>query len=133
MNYIHKIKGMLAARLPDCEPGLINVYALLVLVAGRTVDEENVHDAWSVWRNLKRPDHPSLIPFVGLDRDVQELGAPYAAAIRDVASTWMGACECGHPPMEHSQRRHKYDVRGCWDHDCDCSDEPSEILERNLA
>ena len=46
---------------------------------------ENVHDAWSTWRDATRPDHPSLVPFAELAPDVQELDRKYADAIREVA------------------------------------------------
>jgi hypothetical protein len=81
-NYVQRITGELAARLPDCDPTLISLYALLALEFGLEVDECMVHNAWAVWRNLTDPDHRSLIPFPFLAPEVQRLDTPYAQAIR---------------------------------------------------
>jgi hypothetical protein len=43
------------------------------------------HDAWAVWRNTTRPDHPSLVPFDQLTPDVQELDRTYMDAIHRTA------------------------------------------------
>jgi len=84
-NYIDRIAAELAAKLPDCSTDLLRVYALLVLVEGQNVTEEDVHNAWSVWRTVTRPGHPALVPFDELTPDVQALDTPYVEAIRAVA------------------------------------------------
>ena len=88
MNYITTITARLGALLPDCagEPGLLRLYALLVLTAGTGTSLEDVHSAWACWRDATRPDHPSLIPFAGLAPEVQELDRTYRDAIRAVAA-----------------------------------------------
>ena len=86
MNYVSVIAGRLAAQMPGCSPDLLRMYALLVLTTGTETTLENVHDAWSAWRDASRPDHPSLIPFGELTPDVQELDRKYADAIREVAA-----------------------------------------------
>lgn len=62
-NYVNRIVGRLSGLLDDCDVDLLRVYALLALVKGEQVTEEDVHDAWSVWRTATRPAHPSLVPF----------------------------------------------------------------------
>ena len=84
-NYLSVITGRLAAKLPGCPTDLLRMYALLVLTTGTETTLENVHDAWSTWRDATRPDHPSLVPFAELAPDVQELDRKYADAIREVA------------------------------------------------
>jgi len=84
-NYIDRIAAELAAKLPDCSADLLRVYALLVLIEGQSVTEEDVHNAWSVWRTVTQPGHPALVPFDELTPDVQALDTPYVEAIRAVA------------------------------------------------
>lgn len=86
MSYITQVTGDLAGRLPDCGPDLLGLYALLVLTTGEGTTLENVHDAWAVWREATRPDHPSLVPFADLAPEVQALDAKYRDAIREVAA-----------------------------------------------
>jgi len=87
MNYIEKIKKELDKELKMNKPyqGLLDVYALLVLVKGENCNNEDVHDAWSVWQNLKDKEHRSLIPFDELTREVQDLDTKYKDAIIKVA------------------------------------------------
>ena len=66
VNYAQEVLDELAKRLPDCDTSLLELYALLALVRGGGTTLENVHDAWAVYRNRTRPDHPSLVPFVML-------------------------------------------------------------------
>ena len=47
MNYVDRIVSQLAEHLDGCEPDLLRLYALLALVKGEDVNEEDVHDAWS--------------------------------------------------------------------------------------
>jgi hypothetical protein len=82
-NYVQDLRDELVALLPDCDPGLIDLYTLLGLEVGVLVDAVMVHNAWSVWRNRTKPDHPSLIPFPYLNPEVQALDEPYAKAIRE--------------------------------------------------
>jgi hypothetical protein len=85
MNYVDEIVKQLEERLDDCEVDLLRLYALLVLVNGVNVSERDVHDAWSVWRTATKPDHPSLVPFDQLTREVQDLDTRYAEAVIAVA------------------------------------------------
>lgn len=84
-NYVDTVVWRLAAALPGCDIELLRLYALLALVRGADVTNEDVHDAWSVWTAASRPEHRSLVPFAELAPDVQELDTKYAEAIRSVA------------------------------------------------
>ena len=86
VNYAQEVLDELAERLPDCDTGLLELYALLALTRGGGTTLENVHDAWSIWRSRTRPDHPSLIPFIMLTPEVRELDRKYADAIRGAAA-----------------------------------------------
>ena len=85
LNYVDKIVSELENALDDCEVDLLRYYALLALTLGAAVTEEDVHDAWSVWRTATKPDHASLVPFSDLSPEVQALDTTYADAIRTVA------------------------------------------------
>lgn len=85
-NYVQEVLDELAERLADCDTPLLELYALLALTRGTGTTLENVHDAWAVWRNRTRPDHPALIPFIMLAPDVRELDRKYAEAIREAAA-----------------------------------------------
>lgn len=80
-NYVQRVRDQLAARLPDCDGALIDLYTLLALEFGTTTDPVMVHNAWAVWRNRTNPTHKSLIPFPYLAPEVQELDRPYVEAI----------------------------------------------------
>ena len=98
-NYVQEVLDELAERLPDCDTPLLELYALLALTAGTGTTLEDVHQAWAVWRNRTRPDHPSLVPFAALAPEVRELDRKYADAIREVAAEFGflgGATELEH-------------------------------------
>ena len=84
MNYIESIKQELMK--DGISADYANLYALLVLVKGTGTTMEDVHDAWSVLTNPKRPDHKSLIPFAELSEEVQELDRKYMDSIHRVAN-----------------------------------------------
>lgn len=84
-NYISKIILVLDNMLPGLPPELLDLYVNLVLSTGTETTLENVHDAWSIWKNRIDPTHKSLIPFQELTPEVQELDRKYMNAIRSVA------------------------------------------------
>ncbi|HEY8590199.1 MAG TPA: hypothetical protein VIL55_11670 [Naasia sp.] len=84
-NYVQQAITRLTDALPDLDPALAQLYALLVLTRGVNTTLEDVHDAWALWRNTTNPAHRSLIPFAGLSHEVQELDRPYMDAIHQVA------------------------------------------------
>lgn len=85
-NYVQQVKDALSEFHPRLAPELLDMYALLVFVQGEDVTRENVHDAWSVWKNNIRADHRSLIPFEQLSEEVQMMDEKYANSILIVAS-----------------------------------------------
>lgn len=86
-NYVQRVIDKLSDRHPRCKPELIEMYALLALVRGEKTTLEDVHDAWSVWKNQHRPDHWSLIPFNELTAEKQALDQKYVDSIHIVART----------------------------------------------
>lgn len=67
---------------------LLRIYAVLGLSFGNTVKTEDVHNAWVAWMASQNPDHPSLVPFEILPRDVAAEDEPFVVAIRTVAERW---------------------------------------------
>lgn len=90
MNYVQKFKSRLKEELPNCDSSLLDLYTLLGLTVGKDVDNRDVHDAWSIWKNPVQADHRSLIPFNELSKEVQELDTKYTVAIRKVAREILG-------------------------------------------
>ena len=98
MTYIEKTKKILTEQLllltniniTSADDDLIDLYALLVLTKGKKTKLEDVHDAWAIWRQNTKPDHPSIIPFAQLDRSEQELDRPFMLAIHK-ASDFLGS------------------------------------------
>jgi hypothetical protein len=90
-NYVDQVARALSAKLPTCEPGLIRLYALLILAKGASTTAVDVHDAWSLWRTQTAPDHHSIVPFGELTPEVQALDDRYVDAIHEVAVEMAGA------------------------------------------
>jgi hypothetical protein len=81
MNYVQTLKTEIAKELPGLPEDLLNLYTMLGLHCGVWVDNEEVHDAWSVWQNTVNPEHPALIPYDQLSAEKQELDTKYTEAI----------------------------------------------------
>ena len=80
--------------LPDGDThALFRLYALLALVKGAEVTQEDVHHAWTAWKLEHDPNHPSVRPFAALDESTRSSDEPFAEAIRAVARA--------HPPHKH--------------------------------
>jgi hypothetical protein len=84
MNYIQTARGLLSKKI-DVEDDLLDLYTLLVFVAGANTDLAHVHDAWAIWRSRTDPTHKSLIPFSELSKETQELDRKYVEAIQETA------------------------------------------------
>ena len=93
MTYIDDIAAQVRAHVPDqmLPDGdttlLFQLYAVLLLAKGSEVTASDVHNAWSVWMQSTRPDHPALQPFDELDADTRKGDAPYVDAIRQAATS----------------------------------------------
>lgn len=84
-NYVQEKIDALKERHPTMPDELVDLYVLLAFVKGSDVTLEDVHDAWSVWKNRIRPDHRSLIPFDELTVEIQNLDQRYADSISSIA------------------------------------------------
>lgn len=84
MNYIQQTKERLSKKI-DVENDLLDLYTLIVFLKGKTATLEDIHDAWSIWRNNTKPDHKSLIPFDELSPEIQELDREYMLAIHETS------------------------------------------------
>lgn len=85
MNYIDEVKEELAKHI-KVGKGLLNVYALLVLVKGEYCTLEDVHDAWAMninltWDKETNGEHYSLIPFSQLKKETQSKDQKFVDAI----------------------------------------------------
>lgn len=80
-NYVQSMIHRIRVELPDIEPDLAELYALLALTRGGECTLQDVHDAWAIWRNRSNPDHHSLIPFQYLSTEVQLLDGEYRDGI----------------------------------------------------
>ena len=88
MNYIQGVQDLLENEFKmkgtDYEE-LLEVYGLLVLTVGDNCTNENVHDAWAIWKNKTQPNHRLLIQFNELTKEAQDLDEPYRQAIIKVS------------------------------------------------
>lgn len=89
-NYVQIALGRLYDKLPDLDPELAQLYALLAMTTGTQTTLRDVHEAWALWRNTTNPGHRSLIPFHELSHEVRELDRPYCDAIIEVARSLVG-------------------------------------------
>lgn len=94
MNYIERARAELWRALADVlpaagmvwdpmeQPGLFDLYTLLLLTFGENVESRHVHDAWSVYTMGSRPRHQSIVPFENLSAEVAAYADPFRDAIR---------------------------------------------------
>lgn len=73
--------------VPDDGDSLFLLYALLAQTKGTAVSNEDVHDAWVTWCELRGRSHPSAVPYNELSAETQAEDAPFAIAIRAVAAS----------------------------------------------
>jgi hypothetical protein len=85
VSYVQRVIDRLVTRLPDNDRALLGLYAQLVLTKGTSTTDEDVHDAWAVWRNTTRPDHPDLIRWGKLSPENRNRDRKYRNIIRMVA------------------------------------------------
>lgn len=81
MNYVEKLKQAITEEMLGQPEDLIEVYTLLGLMLGPLVDGEDVHNAWTVWKNKTDPDNEYIVRYEDLAPEVQELDTKYADAI----------------------------------------------------
>lgn len=88
-NYMLKraeiLKEELNQELPEV---LFSCYLDLACVSASTgtqITNEEIHDAWSIWKNTVDKSHVSIIPYNQLSIEIQELDAPYTDAVNRAA------------------------------------------------
>lgn len=84
-NYVEIARESMRKRLNVKDETLLNLYILLVLTKGRETSLEDVHDAWSIWKNTTRPDHWSIVPFNQLSVETKARDLKYVRAIVQTA------------------------------------------------
>jgi hypothetical protein len=62
---------------------LFDLYAVLALVKGKNVTNEDVHNAWATWAITYDPENKSLVPFSRLSIEKQEEDTRFVIAIRN--------------------------------------------------
>lgn len=91
MNYLDKLASEIQRTAepesvpPDDDLPLYRLYALLCLVKGSAVTDEDVHNAWAAWASDHDPDSQHLKPFKELSLSVQRKDVMYVDAIHQVA------------------------------------------------
>jgi hypothetical protein len=104
-SYLDEVGAAIARELDakdgtSTPPGLLRLYAVLLLAKGQTVTPEDVHNAWSAWTQHRDPSNQSIRPFDELDASVKEMDNPFVRAIRLAARS---APDCGpETPQRHS-------------------------------
>ncbi len=90
MSYLRDLAEEIRSELPhklvpDDADDLFLVYAVLVLVKGKDVTAEDVHNAWVAWMEIRGEHHESMMRFADLARGVRAEDDPFVTAIRTVA------------------------------------------------
>jgi hypothetical protein len=75
--------------IPEEADLLFLLYAVLARAKGRSVNAEDVHDAWVAWMENQGRYHSSMIEFGTLDDATREADEPFVRAIHEAVS----ACE----------------------------------------
>lgn len=89
MNYVQQKISEFRNLHPTMDERLVDLYILLVFVKGEDVTLEDVHDAWSIWKNKIRSDHRSLVPFDELTPEIQNYDQKYVDSIKFVSGDRM--------------------------------------------
>ncbi len=91
-TYIDKITELVAERTGIKNGNLVHLYALLVLVRGKEISLNNVHDAWALDMNFRPQsaqgfghEHKCIVPFEELSAEIQYKDKKYADILRAVA------------------------------------------------
>jgi hypothetical protein len=85
VNYVQEKIDAFRELHPKLDERLVDLYVLLSLIKGDSVTQEDIHDAWSVWKNKIRPDARSLIPFDQLSPEIQQLDQKYVDSIKHIS------------------------------------------------
>lgn len=92
VNYIDRVAFLIKEKVPPSDlpdentRALFRTYAVLLLAKGRSVDRDDVHNAWAAWMLDHDPSHESLVPSTDLSLAARMQDDPYVEAIRAVAA-----------------------------------------------
>jgi hypothetical protein len=91
MNYIKELADKIYDQippevLPEAEniDELMLIYAVLASAKGKSITNEDVHNAWAAWMSFTNPDHRSITSYDSLAPDVQAQDTPFTEAIQRV-------------------------------------------------
>ena len=88
-NYMLKREAILKEELNEELPEvLFSCYLSLACTSASTgtpITNEEIHDAWAIWNNTVDNTHTSIIPYIQLSIEIQELDTPYTDAINQAA------------------------------------------------
>lgn len=88
-NYMLKREEILKEELNEELPEVLfsNYLSLACTSAstGTPITNEEIHDAWSIWKNKVDKTHKSIIPYIQLPIEIQELDTPYTDAVNRAA------------------------------------------------
>jgi len=92
-SYIDRIAVLIHRTAePESNPleyiDLYRYYAVLALIKGHSVTNEDIHNAWAAWCSEHEPEHRSLVEYDKLPQHIQDLDTPYTEATRAVAN-WL--------------------------------------------
>jgi len=91
-TYIRDLANQIRSKFNESEipdkglDELFDSYAVLALSKGKSVTNEDVHNAWSAWATKFDPDNKSLVPFDELPSETQSSDTKFTKAIREATS-----------------------------------------------
>ncbi len=93
-NYIENIAQQIRIKVhpneaivKDKMSDLYYAYAVLALAKGKSVTDEDIHNAWAAWSAEHNPKNQSLVPFSDLSAEIQSYDSKYTAAVHEVAES----------------------------------------------
>lgn len=81
MTYIERLITEIQEEFPRLPAELVDLYAAIVLAKGLDLTNEDVHDAWAIWKNRTFPEHRSIIEYDKLTPEVQDLDTKYTRGL----------------------------------------------------
>lgn len=93
MSYLDNLAQTIRQEIADVDlpsestRDLFLIYAVLLLAKGELVSNQDVHNAWVSWMEIRGETHESMIPFSELPSSTQAEDSPFAVAIRRAAKT----------------------------------------------
>lgn len=92
-TYIDEITTEVANKTHIKDKYLVRLYALLILIKGKNITLEDVHDAWAMNMNYKPQtdycyghEHKSIVPFNKLSKETQDKDQKYVDILNNIAA-----------------------------------------------